>query len=54
MHIKYHDKAVAQGVTIVSCCGFDCVPAEMGTVFTKQVMRQRGWTPAVRRRERLM
>ena len=28
--IKYHDEALKKGVHIVSACGFDSVPADMG------------------------
>ncbi|KAJ3279313.1 hypothetical protein HK104_001577 [Borealophlyctis nickersoniae] len=36
MCFKYHDMAVEKGVRVVHCCGFDCIPAEMGVVFTKE------------------
>ncbi|KPA85529.1 hypothetical protein ABB37_01803 [Leptomonas pyrrhocoris] len=27
---KYHDEATKKNITIVPCCGFDCVPADIG------------------------
>jgi short subunit dehydrogenase-like uncharacterized protein len=27
----HHDEAVAKGVKIVHCCGFDSVPSDLGT-----------------------
>ncbi|KAE8695768.1 hypothetical protein F3Y22_tig00110691pilonHSYRG00112 [Hibiscus syriacus] len=33
MEAKYHEKAVQTGSLIVSACGFDSIPAEMGVMF---------------------
>lgn len=33
MQLKYHSKAEEKGVYIVSACGFDSIPADMGTLF---------------------
>ncbi|KAM3363784.1 putative mitochondrial saccharopine dehydrogenase-like oxidoreductase [Capsicum galapagoense] len=33
MEVKYHDKAVENGSLVVSACGFDSVPAELGLMF---------------------
>jgi short subunit dehydrogenase-like uncharacterized protein len=33
MQLKYHKQAEAKGVYIVSACGFDSIPAEMGSLF---------------------
>ncbi|KAI9315593.1 saccharopine dehydrogenase [Dichotomocladium elegans] len=46
MQRTYHDQAKRKNVTIVHCCGFDSVPADMGTLFVKRQFVARGWTPA--------
>lgn len=33
MQLEYHDLAREKGVFIVSACGFDSIPAEMGVQF---------------------
>lgn len=33
MEASYHEKAVENGSLVVSACGFDSVPAEMGLLF---------------------
>jgi short subunit dehydrogenase-like uncharacterized protein len=33
MQLEYHKAAEAKGVYIVSACGFDSIPADLGTVF---------------------
>lgn len=33
MQLEYNDKAKAAGVHVVGACGFDSVPADMGTIF---------------------
>lgn len=33
MQLEYNDLARAKGVYVVSACGFDSIPADMGTVF---------------------
>ncbi|KAJ3055220.1 hypothetical protein HK102_011395, partial [Quaeritorhiza haematococci] len=46
MYLKYHTQAQQNNVTIVSCCGFDCIPSEMGNLFTKREFKKMGWTAA--------
>ena len=36
MYLGYHAKAVATGARLVHCCGFDSIPADLGTYFTVQ------------------
>ncbi|XP_010904920.1 probable mitochondrial saccharopine dehydrogenase-like oxidoreductase At5g39410 [Elaeis guineensis] len=36
MEAKYHEKAVKVGSLVVSACGFDSVPAEMGLMFNSR------------------
>ncbi|KAG5673995.1 hypothetical protein PVAND_003990 [Polypedilum vanderplanki] len=36
MQLKYNDAAREKGVYIVSACGFDSIPADMGTVFLQK------------------
>jgi len=31
---RYHDRASARNVLIIPACGFDCIPADMGALFT--------------------
>ncbi|WMV17380.1 hypothetical protein MTR67_010765 [Solanum verrucosum] len=33
MEVKYHDQAVENGSLVVSACGFDSIPAELGLMF---------------------
>lgn len=33
MQLKYHEKALEKGIYIVTGCGFDSVPADLGTVY---------------------
>lgn len=33
MQLKYNDLAKEKGVYIISSCGFDSIPAEMGVLF---------------------
>lgn len=40
MEVKYHDKAVENGSLLVSACGFDSIPAELGLMFNS-----RQWLP---------
>ncbi|CAN6470146.1 unnamed protein product [Victoria cruziana] len=40
MEAKYREKAAATGALVVSACGFDSIPAEMGTLFNS-----RQWIP---------
>ncbi|XP_020632673.1 saccharopine dehydrogenase-like oxidoreductase [Orbicella faveolata] len=36
MQFQFHDQAVSAGIYIVSTCGFDSIPADMGVVFTQE------------------
>lgn len=36
MQLEYHQQAQERGVYIVSACGFDSIPADMGTVFLER------------------
>lgn len=36
MEAKYHEKAVETGSLVVSACGFDSVPAELGFMFNSR------------------
>ncbi|KAK4712407.1 hypothetical protein R3W88_006920 [Solanum pinnatisectum] len=40
MEVKYHDQAVENGSLVVSACGFDSIPAELGLMFNS-----RQWLP---------
>src|SRR5690606_6206240 len=31
---RYHERAAARDVLIIPACGFDCIPADMGALFT--------------------
>ena len=33
MQLKYHEEAEKAGVYVVGACGFDSIPADMGTCF---------------------
>lgn len=36
MQLKYHDIAKEKGIYIVSACGLDSIPADLGVVFLEQ------------------
>lgn len=36
MQLEYNEAARKQGVYIVSACGFDSIPADMGTIFLEK------------------
>lgn len=36
MEAEYHDKAVETGSLVISACGFDSVPAELGLMFNSR------------------
>ncbi|XP_037366223.1 saccharopine dehydrogenase-like oxidoreductase [Talpa occidentalis] len=38
MYWKYHEKAAEKGVYIIGSCGFDCIPADLGVLYTKSKM----------------
>ncbi|KAJ3191052.1 hypothetical protein HK101_008136 [Irineochytrium annulatum] len=44
--LKYHKEAQDKGISIVPCCGFDSIPADLGNLFTKQEFNRRGYTAA--------
>lgn len=43
MELKFHDEAKAKGVLVVSACGFDSIPADLGAVFAVDTMRKAGF-----------
>ena len=43
---QHHQRAAATGARIVHCCGFDCIPTDLGTWFTQQQMIERHGTPS--------
>lgn len=45
MFVFYNERAKQSKVTIVSCCGFDSVPADMGVVFAREQLEKRGLIP---------
>lgn len=36
MQLKYNEEAVKNGVYIVSACGFDSIPTDLGVVFLEK------------------
>ena len=36
----HHDEAVAKGVRIVPCCGYDSIPSDLGTWFVVDHIRK--------------
>jgi short subunit dehydrogenase-like uncharacterized protein len=36
MQLEYHKKAEEKGVYCISACGFDSIPAEIGTLYFMQ------------------
>lgn len=38
MQLKYHQKAVDNGVYVIGACGFDSIPADLGQVCVKRAM----------------
>ncbi|KAJ3131369.1 hypothetical protein HK100_006434 [Physocladia obscura] len=42
--LAFSRDAVSAGVTVVPCCGFDSVPADLGNLFVKQEFSKRGFT----------
>ncbi len=47
MYLKYNQLATEAKVSIVSTCGFDCIPSEMGLAFMKEQFRKQGFTASV-------
>ncbi|XP_014667904.1 PREDICTED: saccharopine dehydrogenase-like oxidoreductase isoform X2 [Priapulus caudatus] len=39
MQLKYHDAAQKAGCYIISTCGFDSIPADLGVIFTRDVFK---------------
>lgn len=37
---RYHDQAVAAGVRLVPCCGFDSIPHDLGALFTARAFQE--------------
>jgi short subunit dehydrogenase-like uncharacterized protein len=37
----FHTDAVANGVKVVNCCGFDSIPADLGTLYVLDEMRSK-------------
>jgi short subunit dehydrogenase-like uncharacterized protein len=42
---KYHNSAAEKRIKIIPCCGFDCVPVDMGCRFLVDEMVKRGLSP---------
>lgn len=42
--LELHARAEAAGVAIVSCCGFDSIPADVGVAFARETLRAGGAT----------
>jgi short subunit dehydrogenase-like uncharacterized protein len=42
---KHHDAAQKKKLKLVPCCGFDCIPVDIGCSFMVGEMRRRGWVP---------
>lgn len=36
MQLEYNEAAKEAGIYIVSACGFDCIPSDLGIIFTQQ------------------
>lgn len=34
---KYHDEAARKGVYIINCCGFECVPSDIGVMYLRDM-----------------
>ncbi|KAI9259518.1 saccharopine dehydrogenase [Phascolomyces articulosus] len=45
MQRTYHEQARKNNTTIVHCCGFDSVPADIGSLFVKELYQKKGWSP---------
>lgn len=42
---QYHDEAETKNIKIIFCCGFDCVPVEMGCLMMVEDMKSQGLEP---------
>lgn len=38
---KYHEQAAANGTKIVHCCGYDSIPADLGTLLVVKYIRDK-------------
>jgi short subunit dehydrogenase-like uncharacterized protein len=45
VELKHHEAAKAAGVLIVSACGFDSIPADMGVIFATDTLKKAGHLP---------
>ena len=43
---KFHSEAEKKKIKIIPCCGFDCVPVDMGTRYLADKMIEKGITPS--------
>jgi hypothetical protein len=41
----YHDQAAASKLKIVNCCGFDCIPSDLGVMMMVDAMKEQGLEP---------
>ena len=39
---RHHDEAAAKGLRLVSCCGFDSIPHDLGVLYTIEQLHERG------------
>lgn len=44
MVLKYHEKASKNGVLVVSACGFDSIPADLGVAFILREFKEKNVT----------
>ena len=42
---SYHHEAIKKGIKIVPCCGFDCIPSDLGCQMMVEEMKSRGLEP---------
>lgn len=45
---RYEDRAKATGARIVNCCGFDCIPSDLGVFYLQHLATQDGSAPCRR------
>ena len=41
----YHDQAAGKKLKIVNCCGFDCIPSDLGVMMMVDAMKEQGLDP---------
>jgi short subunit dehydrogenase-like uncharacterized protein len=46
---KHHAEAASKKIKIISCCGFDCIPVDLGTNMIVTEMKKKGLTPVYAR-----